>query len=76
MPKKLDASQPVNSLSIDDPVFRRREAAQYLGVSTIHYDRIVRTPDGPRVFRMGRNVCTRRSWLNAYIERYTSSKVA
>jgi predicted DNA-binding transcriptional regulator AlpA len=56
-------------------VSSRIEAAAYIGCSVPHYDRLVREPDGPRVFKLGRNVCSRRSWLNDYIDR-KSSKVA
>ena len=77
MPKKLDAvPATTRSKSVDDPVFRRIEAAQYLGCSVPHYDRIIRDPNGPRIFKFGRNVCTRRSWLNEYVDRISDDKAA
>ena len=33
----------------------------YIGVSTPHYDRLIREPGGPRYFKAGRAVCSRRS---------------
>lgn len=69
MHKKSDYRATRGSLTVDDPVLRRDKAAAYIGVSTPHYDRLIREPGGPRYFKAGRAVCSRRSWLNEYIDR-------
>ncbi len=70
MPKTNTApkARNISSGSADDPIIRRKTAAQYVGLSEPAFDRLVRSGNGPKVIKVGRAVGSRRSWLNSYLD--------
>lgn len=57
----------------DDPVLSREETANYLGISPITLDQVVRR-QGLKSFKIGRRVLFRKSWVDDWIEKKAEKK--
>lgn len=64
------------SAPADDPIFRRPEAASYVGLSLPAYDRLVRSGQIRTLKLASRVRATRRSFLNEFLDRLADEQSA